>query len=42
MFDLINKKIKPTKEQDKQNFDTQMLQKKVILQQQQIKNLGGN
>jgi len=31
MFDLINKKIRPTKEQDKQNIDIQFLQKKIIL-----------
>ena len=31
MFDLINKKTRPTKEQDKQNIDIQFLQKKIIL-----------
>lgn len=36
MFDLINNKTKTTKEQDKQNFDIRLLEKKVILQQKEI------
>lgn len=31
MFDLINNKIRTTKEQDKQNVEIQFLQKKIIL-----------
>ena len=31
MLELINKKIRTTKEQDKQNIDIQFLQKKIIL-----------